>query len=72
MRTTVVVSAVLLLVGVLLLTPAMILPKPLPYPFVILIYPGFAALLMSPVVLLATALASLVPSINARLENCQH
>ena len=72
MRTAVAVSAVLLVLGILLLTPALVLSQPVPLPLVVLIYPGFATLLMSPVIILATALASLLPSVNSRLENCQH
>jgi hypothetical protein len=55
-----------------LLLPVILLPKPLPVPVVFFIYPAFGALVLSPLVLLATALVSLVPSVNAQLQNCQH
>ena len=72
MRTAVMAAVVLLAIGFLLMAPALILPEPVPHAMVILIYPGFAALLMSPVIIFLAALASLFPSVNARLENCQH
>jgi hypothetical protein len=72
MRTAVLSAAVLLLLGVLLLSPVIFMSRPIPQGLWLLVYPGFAALLMSPVVLLVTALTSLIPSVNARLQNCQH
>lgn len=72
MRAGVIASAALLMLGILLLTPVLLLSEPKPYALVLLVYPGFGALLMSPLVLLATALASLLPSVNIRLQNCQH
>ena len=72
MRTAVLTAAALLLLAVLLLSPVIFLSKPIPQGLWLLVYPGFAALVMSPVVLLVTALASLIPSVNARLRSCQH
>ena len=72
MRTAVMSAGALLLLAILLLSPVIFLSKPLPQNLVVLIYPGFAALLMSPLVLLVTAFVSLIPAVNARLQNCQH
>ncbi len=72
MRTAIIIAGSLLAVAILLLLPVIILPKPLPYPVVLFVYPGFAALILSPLVLLATAVVSLVPSVNSQLHNCQH
>jgi hypothetical protein len=72
MRTAVILAGGLLLIAILLLSPVIFMAKPLPYVLVLLVYPGFAALVMSPIVLLATAFTSLLPSVNARLQNCQH
>ena len=65
-------SAALMLLGIGLLGLVLLPPEPTPNFLVVLIYPAFAALLVSPLVLFATALVSLLPSINHRLENCQH
>ena len=72
MKTAIIISGSLLALAVLLLLPVILLPKPLPDPVVLLVYPGFGALILSPLVLLVTALVSLVPSVNAQLHNCQH
>ena len=72
MRTAVLAAAILFLLGMVLLGLVLSLPEPKPHFLVVLIYPAFTALLLSPAVLLATALASLLPSVNHRLENCQH
>ncbi|MEN8167476.1 MAG: hypothetical protein ABFR65_08375 [Pseudomonadota bacterium] len=72
MRSAVITSAVLLVIGTILLSPVVFMSKPLPAFLVPLVYPGFATLVMSPLVLLVAALASLVPSVNERLQNCQH
>ena len=72
MRTAVIASAALMLLGIVLLGLVLLPAEPTASFLVVLIYPAFAALVVSPLVLLATALASLLPSINHRLENCQH
>ncbi|MEN8179998.1 MAG: hypothetical protein ABFS39_15460 [Pseudomonadota bacterium] len=72
MRTAIIVAGGLLSLAILLLSPVILLPKPLPYVVTLFVYPGFAALILSPVILIATALTSLVPSVNAQLQNCQH
>jgi hypothetical protein len=72
MRTAVILAAGLLLLALLLLAPAIFMTKPLPPMLVLLVYPGFAALVMSPIILLVTAVTSLLPSVNNRLQNCQH
>lgn len=72
MRTAVILAGGLLLLAILLLSPAIFLPSPVPHYLVVLVYPGFAALVMGPIVLLAAAVTSLIPSVNARLQNCQH
>jgi hypothetical protein len=72
MRSAVLLAAALLLLAALLLFPVIFMSKPIPQGLVVLVYPGFAALVMSPVVLLVTALTSLIPAVNARLQNCQH
>lgn len=72
MRTAVLLAGALLLLAILLLSPVIFLSRPIPHHLVVLVYPGFAALVMSPVVLVLTALTSLIPAVNARLQNCQH
>ncbi len=72
MRTTIILSGSLLLLAILFLLPVILLPKPLPELVSILVYPGFGALILSPLVLLVTALISLLPSVNVQLQNCQH
>lgn len=72
MRSSVLVAAGVMLLGVALLMPAMILPRPLPGLFVAMIYPGFAALLVGPAILFTTALVSLLPPVRTRLDNCIH
>jgi hypothetical protein len=72
MRTAVLTAGALLLLALLLLSPALFMSEPIPHTLMLLVYPGFAALIMSPLVLVATALISLVPSVNERLQNCQH
>ena len=72
MRTAVLLAGALLLLDILLLLPAIFMNRPIPHHLVLLVYPAFAALVMSPVILLVTALTSLIPAVNARLQNCQH
>jgi len=72
MRTAIILAGALLALAALLLSPVIFMPKPLPFPLVYFVYPGFAALILSPLVLVATAITSLVPSVNAQLQNCQH
>ncbi len=72
MRTAVFLAGGLLLLAILLLSPVILMAKPVPHALILLVYPGFAALLMSPIVLMATAFTSLLPSVSARLQNCQH
>ena len=72
MRTAIVTAGGLLLLAILLLSPMLLMEKPLPDPLVWLVYPGFAALISSPLVLLVTSLLSLLPSVNSQLQNCQH
>ena len=72
MRTATLLAGGLLVLAILLLSPVIFLPKPLPYPVMLLVYPGFGALILSPLVLLVAALTSMLPAVNARLQNCQH
>ena len=72
MRTGIIIAGSLLVLAIILLLPVILLPKPLPVPVVFFIYPAFGSLVLSPLVLLVTALVSLVPSVNAQLQNCQH
>jgi hypothetical protein len=72
MRTAIVIAGGLLLLAILLLSPVLLMAKPLPDPLVWLVYPGFAALVSSPLVMLFTALITLAPSVNSQLQNCQH
>jgi hypothetical protein len=72
MRTAVLLSVGSLLVAIILLSPVIFTQQPVPDYLMVLVYPGFAALVMSPVILFATALTSLMPSVRVRLENCQH
>lgn len=72
MRTAIIIAGSLLALAILLLSPVVLLSKPLAYPVYLLVYPGFAALILSPLVLLATALVTLLPSVNNQLQNCQH
>ncbi len=72
MRAAVIASGSMLVLSVVLLAPVLLLSDPVPGLFVWFVYPGFAALLISPAILLAAALASLVPSVNEHLKNCQH
>ena len=72
MRTAILVAGGLLILAILLFSPVILLAKPLPYAVTLFVYPGFAALILSPVILIVTALTSLLPSVNAQLQNCQH
>ena len=72
LRATILLAGGLLALAILLLLPVILLPKPLPYAVTLLVYPGFATLIMSPLVLVAVGIISALPSVNAQLHNCQH
>ncbi len=72
LRAGVVVSIGLLLLGIVFVSPTVIFSAPLELPVLFFHFAGFAAILASPVVLLVTLLLSLFPSVNDRLNECQH
>jgi hypothetical protein len=72
MRAAVVASGLLLVLGVILLAFPLATSSSGVNALSVLIYPGFAALIMSPIVLLSATLASLIPSVNSRMQDCQH
>jgi hypothetical protein len=68
----VVVSGALLLAGIGLLLLILATMATGNMSLSVLIYPGFAALISSPLVLISAFAVSLIPTVNAQLQDCQH
>ena len=71
-RSTVFIAALLLIVGIALQAPRLLLDGQLPVLTTLLSGTGLLAMVLSPVVMVTTAILTLIPSIARDLELCEH
>ena len=72
LRRTVAIAAALLLVGIALQAPRLVLDGQYPLLTTLLSGTGLVAVVLSPILMLATALLTLIPRVARDLELCEH
>ena len=72
LRRTVAIAAALLFVGIALQAPRLLLDGQYPLVTTLLSGTGLLAVVLSPMLMLATALLTLIPRVAKDLELCEH
>lgn len=72
LRRSVIIAAVLLLLGIALQAPRLLLDGQFPLAATLLSGTGLLAMVLSPVLMVTTAVLTMIPGIAKELELCEH